>query len=99
MIRFEAHIEIPTPSPMESIYRLRNIIAECKKHGYHEQYCIYCGKSIDPGRWQFICFKCHTPAIRGEYTIPALWIGELFIKISRKERFNVRTFTASEKDC
>ena len=77
-------------SPILAADRLHAVAAEGHRHNLDDNYCIYCAERLTAGDWQFVCDGCQEPVARGEYNIPAAWIGELFIDVYGKTNNTMR---------
>jgi len=77
-------------SPIDAADRLHAVAAEGHRYNLAENYCFYCNERLGASDWQFVCTTCQEPVARGEYSIPAAWIGELFIDVYGKTNNTMR---------
>ena len=77
-------------SPILAADRLHAVAAEGHRYNLDDNYCLYCNERLCAGSWQFVCNVCIEPVARGKFSLPATWIGELFINVYGKTNNTVR---------
>ena len=67
-------------SPIIAADRLHAVALVGRWYNLDHMYCLYCGAHGGAG-WQFICKDCQEPICRGEYSLPASFISEMFFEM------------------
>ena len=79
-----------TKSEAANVKLIQSIVTYSESYKLDMHYCVFCAESVVLGDWMFVCEVCTQRLIEGEYSMPALWIMELFFELHPNTKKRVR---------